>query len=212
MSQCPALAPLPKPQLARSKAVPLPPGGLGGILASSSSMIAVVAPGGATRCVDARLMRSADDFRLSQSDRFLTFGWAGVQEDGYRSDGHKLVDRATGQVIETGGTPVFSPSGNLFAAAYQSESAFAELEGLGVWRVGPGGPIQIAEVDGLPEMLDWRVDGWVGESCVNLSAVPFALAPVGTSNFTGIARERYSARQVGVSWQVSERSGQTCEG
>ena len=59
-------------------------------------------------------------------------------------------------------------------------------------------------------MLDWRVDSWGSETCVNLSAVPFAMVPVGTKVFTGVAREKYMAKQVGVNWQVSEAKGQSC--
>ncbi|MCB2079215.1 MAG: hypothetical protein KDE55_16160 [Novosphingobium sp.] len=210
LTQCPALTPLASQKFTRSKAVPLPADPLGTIMASSRQQLAVTSLAGGTSCVDVRMMNNLEGFRLQQGDRYLSFGWQGYQDQGYRTDGHKLIDRSTGRVVETGGWPVFSPSGQMFASAYQSETAFAEINGFGVWRVTTNGPIPVAVVDDLPEMLDWRVDSWGSESCVNLSAVSFSSVPVGTKDFSSAPRERYVAKQTGASWQVDEADGKSC--
>ena len=210
LAECPALTPLPKPQLARATPVTLPASPIASLMASDASHLGVARTGGGTSCVDVRLMSAVNNIAALQGDRFVAFNWSGYETNGYRADGNRVIDRTTGIVTETGGVPVFSPTGQLFAAAYQSDSAFAGLEGFAVWRVTPTGPIKIATVDDIPEMLDWRVDSWGSETCVNLSSVPFAMVPVGTKVFTGVARTRYTAKQAGATWLVTEAKGGGC--
>ena len=210
LAQCPALSPLAKPSIARTRAITVPAGPLAALVASDARNIAVARSNGGTSCVDVRLMSDVNGLAALQADRFVGFDWKGFTEEGFRNDGYSLVDRTSGLVTETGGKPVFSPSGRMFAAAYQSESAFAALEGFGVWKVMPTGPMRVAVVDDLPEMLDWRVDSWGGETCVNLSAVSFAMVPVGTKSFAGVARDKFVARQVGAGWDVKEADANGC--
>lgn len=125
--------------------------------------------GGGAVCIDTSFMESTDKHVLSSDGRFLSFGWLG-----YESYGHVVVDRTgKGMAIETGVAPHFSPSRRYFAAADQTESEFGSLSGFAIWRVDAAGTTEIGRVSELPRMNDWRIDGWSGESCIDLSAVPF---------------------------------------
>ena len=125
--------------------------------------------GGGTVCLDTSFMETADKHVLSSDGRFLSFGWLG-----YESYGHIVIDRTgKGTVIETGVAPHFSSTRRYFAAADQTESEFGSLSGLAVWRVDAAGTTEIGRVNELPRMNDWQIDGWSGESCIDLSAVPF---------------------------------------
>lgn len=208
LTQCPALTPLARPSLARTTPVTLPEGtvkGLSGIIKSSPTMLGVATLGGATHCVDVRLMSSVDRVELLQGGRFVSFDWKGYQNLGYPADGHVLIDRTgAGQHVDTGGMPVFSPSGLLAASAYQSETAFAQVDGLAIWQVTPAGLVRVTSVDKLPDMRDWRVDGWGGESCINLSATPFSRKGATPG------RTRYTAKKLGNGWDVTEAFGSGC--
>lgn len=208
LTQCPALSPLSRPSLARTKAIDLPEGTskqLSGIVKSSPTLLGVSTLGGATHCIDVRLMSSVDRMELLQGGRFVSFGWKGYQALGYPADGHLLIDRAgAGQHIDTGDKPVFSPSGLLAASAYQSETAFAQVDGLAIWQVAPTGLVRVTSVDKLPDMRDWRVEGWGGESCINLSAQPF------TRKGATPGRSRFTAKKVGSTWDVTEAYGSGC--
>jgi hypothetical protein len=159
---------------------------------------AVATLGGSTVCLDTSFMESADKLALSPDGRFLSFGWLG-----YESYGHIVVDRAgKGAVIETGVAPHFSPSRRFFAAADQTESEFGSLSGLAVWRVDAAGTTEVGRVDELPRMNDWRIDGWNGESCIDLSAVPF-------EESANAPRVRFHAGPGKDGWHVA-RSAKGC--
>jgi hypothetical protein len=147
-------------------------------------------------------MESADKLALSPDGRFLSFGWLG-----YESYGHIVVDRAgKGAVIETGVAPHFSPSRRYFAAADQTESEFGSLSGLAIWRVDAARTTEIGRVNELPRMHDWRIDGWVGESCIDLSAVAFEQSP---DDPKLQRRIRYRAGPGKDGWHVA-RNAQGC--
>lgn len=205
LAQCPAASPLQRAGIARVAPVAIPAGAskmLGSVVRSNETWLGVSSFSGRTHCVDVRLMSAVDNMELMQGGRFVSFDWKGYHPAGYPADGHMLVDRTgSGQHVDTGGRPVFSPSGQHVAAAYQSETAFAQLEGFGVWQVTPGGLNRVALLSDLPEMQGWQVDGWASETCVNLSALPFSRAR------GAVARERFIARKTGNSWRVSESAG-----
>jgi len=153
---------------------------------SDMDNLALATLNGATVCVDASWMESIRDLKLSPDKRFVSFGW-----DGYESYGHVIVDRsAKGQVIDTGVPPVASPSGELLAAVDLSESGFGALNAFAVWRIKAAEIHLVASEDEVPEATDWRINGWAGEACVDLSAVPWE-----SSAEAGNSRERYHARQ-----------------
>lgn len=183
----------------RERTTPLPvPPMLRQIMGSSLYHYAVSTLGGARICIDVSWVDKAEDFTLSPDKRFVTFGWLG-----YESYGQKLIDRAgRGQVVEVGAIPVFSPSRRLFAAVDQTESEFGSLSGLAIWRVLPTGVAEAARLDDLPRMYDWRIDGWVGENCIGLSAIPHARMKGGDEDVAKLRRDRFVARLSAGTWRV----------
>ena len=166
LAGCPARAPLDEGLRQRSTAVPVPPV-LRETMRSDMDNFAFSTLAGATVCVDASWMESIRDPALSPDQRFASFAW-----DGYESYGHVIVDRSgRGQVIDTGEPPVASPSGKLLAAADLSESGFGALNAFAIWRIEPAGIRPLTSVEEVPQATDWRIDGWAGETCVDLSAV-----------------------------------------
>jgi hypothetical protein len=199
---CPDLEPLEEGQIGRLKPVDVPRA-FARMIRATRDRLAVSTLGGSTICIDMRIKHEVTDFVLTPDNRFFSFGWSG-----YEASGYVMIDRTgSGQEVDTGIPPVFSPSKRRFASVHQSESAFADLEGLGVWELAPEGLRQIARVGEIPEMLDWKIDGWVGEECLNLSAVPFSRAPEGATTFLGILRDRFVARPAGRVWRVAKVGG-----
>ena len=180
----------------RSRTKPIPvPAMLRSILKSSLHHFAVTTLTGKQVCIDMSWIDSAEDLTLTPDGRFVSFGWMG-----YESYGHTIVDRAgKGTVIETGVAPVFSPSRRLFAAADQTESEFGALSGLAVWRVDAAATTEIGRINELPRRNGWRVDRWVGESCIELSALPLDVDP-GTAR-PG-QRIRFRADPIKGRWRI----------
>lgn len=205
LKRCPDLAALPDGQIGRSRPVVVPKD-MDRLLRVTRDRLAIATLGGATLCVDMRLKGEVENMQLSPDGRFFSFDWAG-----YEADGHVVVDRTgPGQQIDTGAKPVFSPSGNRFASVHQSESAFSDLEGLGVWQVSANGMQQIANVTSIPEMEDWKVDSWGGEECLNLSAIPFSRMPDNRSDLSNVERDRFVARPIGRTWSVIKVPAKGC--
>lgn len=185
LSSCPARDPVDEGLRQRTAPIPIP-AAMRQTMRSDMDNLAFATLDGATVCVDASWMESIRDLELSPDRRFASFGW-----DGYESYGHVIVDRAgRGQVIDTGTPPVASPSGKLLAAADLSESGFGALNAFAVWRIEPAEIRLLASANEVPEATDWRIDGWAGEACIDLNAVPWD-----SSAEAGDARERYHARQ-----------------
>jgi hypothetical protein len=182
----------------RERDTPLPvPAALTGVLASDLLRLALATLPGGTACIETSWIETAEDITLTPDGRFLSFGWLG-----YESYGHIMVDRADeGQVIETGVAPVFSPSRRYFAAADQSESEFGSLSGLAIWEVGPTSTAEIGRINELPRMHAWRIDGWVGESCIDLSAAALDLPPEEAEK---AARVRYRAGPGKDDWHIAQ--------
>jgi hypothetical protein len=179
---------------AREHNRPLPvPTALRGLLRADLNHYAVATLAGSTLCVDTSFMEGVDRLALSPDARFLSFAW-----HGYEAYGHVMVDRTgKGTSIDTGVAPTFSPSHGLLAAVETSEAGFGSLNAFAVWRVDPAGIREIARVDDLPSMSDWRIDRWARETCIVLSALPLDAAEAGKA-----ARRRYAARPKGSGWIV----------
>src|SRR5690606_4681019 len=148
---------------------------------------------GATVCVDASWMEQIGEAALSPDGRFASFDWGG-----YEAFGHVVVDRTgEGQVLDTGVAPVASPSGRRFAAADLGEAGYGALDAFAVWQIEPAGHRQLAKQAEVPPATDWRIEGWAGETCIDLSATPW-------EGYTGEAdapRERFHARE-GRGWRL----------
>jgi hypothetical protein len=154
---------------------------------------AVVTLAGATVCVDAIWMEAIHDPRLSDDGRFASFDW-----EGYESYGHVIVDRSGAkQVIDTGLAPVFSPSGKRFAAADLGEAGFGALNAFAVWQIEPAAIRRLAIEQVVPRAFDWYIERWAGDTCVELSAIPW-------DGYTGegdAPRERFRAGE-GGGWRI----------
>lgn len=187
----------------RQRTKPLPvPAALRPTMGSSLYHYAVASHSGARICVDTSWMESAENLAATPDLRFVSFGWLG-----YETYGYVLIDRAgRGKVHEIGAKPVFSPSRRLFAAIDQTESEFGSLSGLKVWRVDPAAVVEAGAVADIPRMYDWRIDGWAGEACLNLSAVAFAEQQRG-GEIAAMRRTRFVARRIGAAWRVLPARG-----
>lgn len=183
----------------RERRTPLAvPGNLRDVVSSSLYHYAVTSLSGARICVDTSWMESAERHTLSPDRRFVTFAW-----HGYESYGHKLIDRGgRGQVVEVGAMPVFSPSRRFFASVDQTESEFGAQSGFALWRVDPAGLTEMARLDEIPRMYDWRIDRWVGEDCIDLSAIPHDRMRGGDEDVTKLRRDRFVAKPAGKAWRI----------
>jgi hypothetical protein len=190
----------------RSRTDPLPvPAALRDVVKASLYHYAVATLGGGTICVDTSWIETAEEIALSDDKRFFSFGWLG-----YESYGHKLVDRAgRGQVLETGVDVAFSPSRALLAAVDQTESEFGSLSGLAVWRAGPAGVTEVASLEDIPRAHRWRIDRWAGETCIQLSAIPFDKLPEDPADWDKAPRDRYAATAGKRGWSLG-RPGSRC--
>lgn len=202
LASCPPLKPLDEPASDRTRPLPVP-ASFAMLVASSRDRLAVSTIYGGTTCVDTRAIGRLSGLAVSDDRRFVSFDWTG-----YETGGHLIVDRTgRGQTLETGARPVFSPSRRAFAAVQQSEAAFGTLEGFGVWRVGVVGLREAALQQDIPSLADWRIDGWVGEDCINLSGIPHDRLPAGRGGLAKVRRDRYIASQIGEGWVVMPSPG-----
>jgi hypothetical protein len=157
-AECRRLPPLEAPYNDRSKALPVP-AAFAMVIGSSRDQYAVATIYGGIVCIDTREMTDVRNFTISDDRRFVEFDW-----NGYEAGGHVVVDRTgKGQAIDTGASPVSSPSRRRFAAVQQSEAAFGSLEGFGVWQVNVVGLTRLALRQDIPSLADWRIDGWGGD-------------------------------------------------
>jgi len=198
LARCPRLDALDEPLNDRTRPLPVP-AAFARLVASGREQFAVATIAGTVVCVDTRPMTRVSGFRLSEDRRFLEFDWLG-----YEADGHIVVDRTgKGQVIDTGVAPVVSPSRRRFAAVQQSEAAFGSLEGFGVWQLGAVGLRELALLQDIPSLADWRIDGWAGDDCINLSGIPYDRFPAPDAKLARLRRDRFIARPAGGRWRVT---------
>ena len=136
---------------------------------------------GVTRWVDGRFVQDIDTSGLN------TLGMRQI-----------VVDRTgTGRELDTGVAPVYSPSGRRFAAADLGEAGYGALNAFAVWQVERASIRQLAKHEEIPDATDWTIERWVGERCLELSAIPW-------DGYTGQAdapRDTYRAREAG-GWRI----------
>jgi hypothetical protein len=201
LANCPRLAPREGGVEARKTPLPIPRR-YAEIARANRDRIAVSTLGGGIHCTDTRDMLTVEDFGLSSDQRFFSYRWGG-----YEAGGFMLVDRTgRGQEVDTGDRPVFSPSRHRFAAIEISESGFGSLNGFAVWQVGSVGVRRLTFLDNLPQMADWRLDGWAGEACIDLSSIPMDKYPEKVSDLPKVPRVRYAARAGAHGWAVARGS------
>lgn len=194
LDHCRKLAPLREPLSDRTKPLDVPKS-YEMLVSASREQFAVANIYGGSICVDTRPMTEAGAFTISTDRRFLEFDWTG-----YEADGHIVVDRTgSGQVIETGVSPVSSPSRRLFAAIQQSEASFGGLEGFAVWRIDVVGVKRMTLQQDIPSLADWRIDGWEKETCIDLSGIPHDRV-TGKADLKTLRRDRYVAEFTHDGW------------
>jgi len=192
LAKCPAREPIEEGMRQRTAPIAVPPS-LGKVMASGMDNFALTTQAGTTICVDASWLETIRNPTLSTDGRFAAFDW-----DGYEAFGHVIVDRAgKGEVTDTGVAPVASPSGKLLAAADLGEAGFCALNAFAVWRIEPDRMREVAKQEDVPQAYDWRIEKWAGETCVELSSVPWESFTAETSG----PREPYRARE-GKGWQL----------
>jgi hypothetical protein len=184
------------------------PAALNDIVATDRDHIAILTLDGGTLCIDARWQDSIEEARLSKDGRFLSWDWGG-----YEAYGHELIDRSgKGQEIDTGASPVASPSGRRLGAVEWSESGFGALNGVLVLQVMPQGLKELARIEQLPEeMADWRLDRWRGEGCFEVSAVRWSDYPDNGEISPATPRQHFQVVERGGGWTVIP-GGQGCPG
>lgn len=152
--------------------------------------IAVSTLSGGTVCVSTGYFEAVEGFRLSRDGRFFHFSWGGNEAGGYI-----IVDRSgRGQSADIGAIPTFSPSRAHFASIEISESGFGSLNAFLVLAVDPVGMRQIAKLETIPMLVDWRIHDWVGETCINLSGIRQEDMPERWEDRSKARRVRYIAR------------------
>lgn len=200
MEHCRKLKTLKEPLNDRTEALPVPKS-YEMLVSSSREQFAVANIYGGSICLDTRPMTEVKGFTISKDRRFFEFDWTG-----YEADGHIVVDRSgSGQVIETGVSPVSSPSRRLFAAVQQTEASFGGLEGFAVWRVDVVGVKRMTFQEGIPRLADWRIDGWEKETCIDLSGIPHDRV-IGGANLKKLRRDRYVAEFTHEGWTLRSKA------
>ena len=171
---------------------------------SSKNWIAVRTDFGVTHCVDTAWFETASDFeRLNE--KFVGFAW-----EGYEAWGYTVVHLAgQGASFDTGARPVFSPSGDKFAALQVSDAGWGGFEGFAVWRTYGNViyPIAINTRIEIIPMVDWRIERWEGEDCLHISAVEWEDLNNDWKNLASAKRHPYVAGAAG-DWAISP--GQRC--
>lgn len=196
---CPPLKPQDTSERMRKGPLPMPKS-LAGVVRSEMDRLIVTTLAGTAVCIDSREMESTDDPTLSPDKRFLSFAW-----EGYEAYGHMLIDRSgKGQAEETGAKPVFSPSGRRLAAVETSESGFGALDGLNVWQVNAEGLMRISRQEDISFAAVWKIDRWVGEDCIELSAVDPDKADPDPREIESSPRTRYAARSAAGTWKLAK--------
>jgi hypothetical protein len=189
LAACPPRDPVDEGLRQRTRAIPVP-AALREVMRADLDDFALSTLDGGTVCVEAIWMESIRDPELSPDGRFASFGW-----DGYEAYGHIVVDRrGKGVVVDTGMPPVASPSGKLLASIDLGEAGFGALNAFAIWEVAPDGLREVAKQENVPPVTDWRIDGWAGEACIDVSGRTWEdLAQEGADREP--AREHLRARQ-----------------
>ena len=190
LAACPKAQPFDDSLRGRDGPVAAPPM-MDGMVKSDMDHFAILTLSGKTVCIDTNWIEQVSGARLTRDNRFLSFEWTG-----YEAFGFMVVDRSgAGTVIETGTTPLASPSGKRLASVDLSVSGFGGLNAFAVWQIEPVGVRQLAKVeDDLPPG-DWTIKGWSGETCVNLAFLPIERHPSSASEMDSAPRDPWNAAQ-----------------
>lgn len=186
------------------------------IVSASRTVITVEGLVGKPACIELSWIDEVDQFSLSADKRFLDFG-----TDGFEAYGHILVDRRNGQWVDTGDTPLLSDDETMVAAVQMTISQMGSLEGVGVWRVVPGGFVEVAKIKDMPNLggdynLDsfvWGVDRWVGNRCAEISAVSQQAYDAAVAkdkdprDMKALPWHYYKLSPVGGKWRLQEAKG-----
>ncbi len=168
---------------------------------ASRNWIAVKTRMDAVLCIETSWFDVADNFERFD-DRFLGFDW-----QGYEAWGYMLIDTAgTGQSMEVGIKPNFSPSNSRFALMQHSETAWGGFEGFAVWRIYSAGWTPERVETNTPFLADWRIDRWEGDDCLHLSAIPHERV-TDWDDLSKYKRDRFVAGAAG-GWALTP--GDTC--
>lgn len=204
IAQCPRLKAEETADRARTAPLTIP-AQLRMVARANRDHIAVATLTGATVCISTGSMEAIDGMRLTRDERFLHFTWHGNEAGGYI-----MVDRTgRGQWIDTGAIPTFSPSRARFASIEISESGFGSLNGFLVMAADPVGVRQLAKLENIPMLVDWRIHDWAGESCINLSGVRQQDVPENWNDLPKARRQRYVAQPGAKGWTLT-RSTSGC--
>lgn len=167
--------------------------------------IAVSTLAGGTVCVSTGGIESIGKMGPTRDERFLHFPWHGNEAGGYM-----MVDRSgRGQSVDVGAIPTFSPSRARFASIEISESGFGSLNAFLVMAVDSVGVRQIAKLETIPILADWRIHDWQGEDCINLSGVRDQDVPENWNDLPKARRTRYVAKAGARGWTFA-RSTSGC--
>lgn len=183
----------------------LPPDWMG-VATASRNWIAVVTEYRTIYCVSTQWMLHASNFERF-SERFWGFSWKGPETFGYM-----LIDRSgQGHAIDTAVRPRFSPGGNRFAVLNRSDTGMEAFDGFAIWDIDGGvlRPYLVNSGPLLSPMIDWRIDGWDGENCLHISAVPYEIIDGNWDKLPNAPRSSYVAHPANQ-WQIAE--GETCPG
>lgn len=145
-----------------------------GVAVTDGKNLAVSTLSDATFCDPVHWVFSLKDPGFLMSQRFIGMKWYGLEADGYL-----LIDRAgKGGVVDTGRRPAFSDSVMRMASIQFSGAGWGGLEALAIWDVTEKGlkeiyrrPNDDSETALPNSYTDFRIDSFVGQSCLRISAI-----------------------------------------
>jgi hypothetical protein len=150
------------------KPMPVIPPELRDIVSASRGTIAIQGLHGEELVLDITELEPTD-FTAFANRRYIGFGFTSGEYYGYR-----VVDRTEHGIypyVDTGTAPLFSPDNQYFVGVEGHNSQYGFLNGIGVWQVLEDGTGNRFFTDALPEGIDWRIDRWLDDDCVQFSAI-----------------------------------------
>lgn len=186
------------------------------IVSASRTVITIQSLSKAPVCVNLSWINEVTNFRLSDDKRFLDF-----DHEGFESWGHLLIDRRSGQQIETGSEPSFSDDGSMLVSVPPDRDDEDGFVGIGVWQVLPGKTVERAILP-VPKGRRWQVDRWANNRCAELSAVSDEDYEKETridrddygdleEAFSKLPRLYFRLREVAGKWEINPtRDGRPC--
>lgn len=141
------------------------PPSLATFVTATDTTVTIQRDSGTPACIDIAY-GDVDGWNSHAGGRLL-----GVGISGHEYNSYLVVDRdGTGEPIETGRAPVFSPAGRRFASVDVSEAAFGAFEALGAWEVTGTGIRNLVKIEELLDRgNDWQLVRWASEECLVFS-------------------------------------------